>query len=146
MKKLTQADIDKIRKKKIAQIKIAQNQLNLDDETYRALLSRVTGKNSAAKLNLGELNLVIDEFVKQGFIVKSKAKQKRPNPRLELKAMLGKIEALLLDNNLPWSYAHAIAKRQFDIDKVEWLTHAQCHSVVAALQIYANRKKKQKEA
>jgi len=146
MKKLTQAEIEIIRKKKIAQIKIAQSQLNLEDDIYRALLTRVTGKSSAAKLNLKELDQVIDELVKQGFVMKSKTKQRKPKPRKELTAMISKIEALLLDNNLPWNYAHAIAKRQFGVDKLEWLTYEQCHSVVAALQIYADRQKKKKEA
>lgn len=145
MKKITQENIEHIRKKKIAQIKIAQNQLGLDDDIYRALLMRVSQKNSAAKLNLDELNKVIDELVRLGFEIKPIKKTKTPNPRKELKAMMNKIHALIIDNNLSWQYADAIAKRQFGIDKVEWLSHEQCHAVVAALQIYANRKSK-KEA
>lgn len=138
-RRYTKLEIDVIRKKKIGQIKIAQNQLGLDDDTYRALLTRITTKNSCAKLNLAELNLVVDELVRQGFVVRKNPR--KPNPKLALTAMIDKIEALLLDNNLPWAYAHAISKRQFKVDQCHWLDTSQLHSVVAALQIYANRQK-----
>lgn len=40
------------RRKLIAKIKIGQQQLGLDDATYRALLLRVSGKNSCTKLDM----------------------------------------------------------------------------------------------
>ena len=39
------------RKKLIAKVKIAQQQLGLDDDTYRALLEGAVGKRSAAKMD-----------------------------------------------------------------------------------------------
>ena len=47
------------RRAMIAKIKIAQKDLAMDDAAYRALLTRVTGKNSAAVLDKGELEAVI---------------------------------------------------------------------------------------
>lgn len=55
------------RKQLVAKVKIAQKQLGLDDDTYRDLLHSVTGKRSAAKLKVWELDNVIKRMIKQGF-------------------------------------------------------------------------------
>ena len=141
-RKYSPLEIEVIRKKKIGQIKIAQKQLGLDDETYRALLLRVTDKNSCANMNLLELNCVVDELVARGFKVASKKYGAAPKARPTLQAMISKIEAILTERGLHWNYAHAIAKRKFGIEQVHWLDAQQCHSIVASLQIYANRQKK----
>ena len=47
------------RRKLIAKIKIGQQQLGLDDATYRALLLRVSGKNSCTKLDMRGLEAVL---------------------------------------------------------------------------------------
>lgn len=51
----------------IAAIHIAKKQLGLDDETYRAVLVRVTGKDSAGKMSPGEQHAVVQELRRQGF-------------------------------------------------------------------------------
>ena len=38
-------------------------------------------------------------------------------------------------------YAHGMAKRMFGVDQVHWLSDDKLHKLVAALQIYANRRK-----
>lgn len=48
---------------------------------------------------------------------------------------MGKIEALLADNKLPWAYADGIAKQMFKVDKVDWLEREQLRKVVAALVV-----------
>ena len=55
------------RRKLIAKIKIGQQQLGLDDDTYRALLVRVTGANSCTKLDMRGLEAVAAELAKLGF-------------------------------------------------------------------------------
>ena len=61
-----------VKRKKISMIKIAQKQLCIDDDAYRAMLIRITGQNSCAGLNLSQLNLVIDDLVKKGFKIQPK--------------------------------------------------------------------------
>ncbi|MFE0757206.1 phage protein GemA/Gp16 family protein [Inquilinus sp. NPDC058860] len=51
----------------IAKVHVAKKQLGLDDETYRAVLRRVTGRDSAADLNEVQLGNVIREFVRLGW-------------------------------------------------------------------------------
>ena len=55
------------RKKLIAKVKIAQQQLGLDDDTYRALLEGAVGKRSAAKMDEKELTTVIEVMKSKGF-------------------------------------------------------------------------------
>ncbi|MGB0732447.1 MAG: gp16 family protein [Pontibacterium sp.] len=128
------------RKAALAQIHIAKKQLGMDDDTYRAMLSSVTGKNSAADMHISELYKVLAHLKKCGFTAKKTAKHgKRPNPTASRKALMGKIEALLADGNYHWNYAHGMAKRMFKVDKVDWLDEQQLHKLVAALEYNARR-------
>lgn len=123
----------------IAKIKIAQKQLDLDDDTYRAMLMRVAGANSCTKMDMRQLEAVLAELVAKGFAPTKK--HTAPKRRSSADAMMGKIGALLADGKKPWAYAHAMAKRMFGVDRVEWLTDEHMHKLVAALQIAANRQK-----
>lgn len=49
------------------QIQIARRQLGLDDETYRQLLERVTGKRSSKGMTAGERSRVLEVLKRQGF-------------------------------------------------------------------------------
>lgn len=129
----------------IAKIKIAQKELGMADEAYRAMLLRVAGKHSCAAMDTGELEAVLAEMVRFGFAPKPMAKDKYGKPCLRRTAaapLLGKIEALLADGGYHWNYAHAMARRMFGREKVEYLDNDQLHKLVAALQIAANRKQK----
>ena len=134
----------KLRNRQLAKIHKAKKQLGLDEATYRALLARVTGKNSCGDMTTAERNAVIAEFVRLGFKVEQAQDRKavfagKPKNVAEV-PMLGKVEALLADNNRPWSYAHSMAQRMFSVARVEWLHHDQLHKLVSALQVDANRR------
>ncbi|MHA7882775.1 gp16 family protein [Nitratireductor rhodophyticola] len=53
--------------KALAAIHVAKKQLGLDDDTYRAVLVRITGKNSAGTMNELEREKVLAELRRQGF-------------------------------------------------------------------------------
>jgi phage gp16-like protein len=55
------------RRRAIAKIHCAKRDLGLDDETYRGLLQRVTGQQSAADLDDRALGAVLDELRRLGF-------------------------------------------------------------------------------
>lgn len=55
----------------IAIINIAKAQLALDEDTYRALLVRVTGKSSLRAMSEGQRISVVEEIKRLGFRVKS---------------------------------------------------------------------------
>lgn len=129
------------RRIQIGRIKMGQKALDMDDDTYRALLQRVTGKTSSTQMTPAERNLVLGELARLGF---KRADRRRPYPgrprNLREVPMLRKVEALLADAKRPWSYAHRMAKHMFQVDKVEWLRDDQMHRLVAALQADANRR------
>lgn len=59
----------------LSAIHVAKKQLGLDDDTYRAVLVRVTGKRSAGELTEAERNKVVSELRRQGFNPAQKALQ-----------------------------------------------------------------------
>jgi len=133
------------RNQQLARIHLAKKTLGLDESTYRALLQRVTGKDSSAAMSMAERNAVLAEFARLGFKDQRRAEQRRRWPgepkNCSEVPMLGKVRALLADSKRPWSYAHELGKRMFGVTRVEWLNADQLHKLVAALQVDANRRK-----
>ena len=123
---------------------MARKQLGLDEGTYRALLQRVGGRASSADMTPAQRNAVLQEFARLGFKDAAATGRKRVfagKPKnVAAVPMLRKVEALLADNKRLWSYAHAMAKRMFHVNRIEWLHDDQLHKLVAALQADANRR------
>lgn len=121
----------------LSKIHIAQQQLGMDDDSYRALLARVAGVRSAKELNSKQAGNVLREFERLGFKPKPSARAKgKPHNFNKLSGEIEVIEAQLTNMGLPWSYADAIAKRQFGIAKVAWLKQPeQLKAVLAALHV-----------
>lgn len=132
------------RARQLAKIHIAAHAAGLDDELYRDVLQRVTGKRSAAELEAGERVAVLVELRRLA-TGRSDAKAE-PEPYSGRPAsvtavpLLQKVEALLADQGRPWRYAHALAKRMFRVSRLEWCNNDQLRRLVAALQIDANRR------
>lgn len=114
----------------IAKIKIGQKELVMDDDAYRSLLVRVTGQDSCTKLNEAQLSAVLREMERLGFAAKGR---QTPSRRASADPLMRKIGALLADMDLSWNYAHALAKRMYRVDRVQWLTDEHMRGVVAAL-------------
>nr|WP_321460425.1 regulatory protein GemA [uncultured Cohaesibacter sp.] len=62
----------------LAKIHIAKKELGLDDATYRALLLRVTGKDSSGRMTETERAAVLSELKRQGWKSKSTDGKHRP--------------------------------------------------------------------
>jgi len=124
-------------------------QLGLDEETYRALLVRVTGKSSCAQMSIAERGKVLDALKAQGFafaprtsVIHHRPKDTRREHETFKSPMLRKVEALLADAKRPWDYAHSMARHMFGVERLEFLRSGQLHKLIAALQIDANRRSK----
>lgn len=142
------------RRQQLARIHAGKKQLRLDDDTYRALLARVTetvpgacdGLRSSADMTTQQRNDVLREFSRLGLRNDAKTNNKRRWPGqpeaalMKARPMLRKVGALLTNSKKPWSYAHGLAKKMHQVDKVEWLNDHQLHSLVSALQIDSNRR------
>ena len=62
-------------------INIAKGQLGLDEDTYRALLSRITGKASLRAMTAAEHRAVIDEMKRLGFKVSNRKTALAPSTK-----------------------------------------------------------------
>lgn len=129
------------RKQMIQKIHIGKNELKLDDNAYKLLLMEAVDKPSCTMMSDRELMIVLQKMQAKGFVVKSKhgkrptASASAPNRQL----LMSKITALLTESKKPWSYAHAIAKRSFGIERVQWLTDEQLQKLVQMLAVYNYR-------
>jgi phage gp16-like protein len=134
-----------LRKRELAMIHVAKKQLALPDDEYRGLLLAVTGKSSSADLDWQGRKNLLEHFKKAGFKVAAKsAGRARPAVGVARTPLMGKIEALLADSALPWSYADGIVKRLFantsGVERIEFCDPAHLMKVVAALSIDAKRR------
>lgn len=139
------------RRLQLARIHMGWKALGLCEREYRALLVRASadaqgigGLDSSAHMTTDQRNAVLREMARLGFKAEAASGRKRvfagkPKNVAEV-PMLRKVEALLADDKKPWSYAHAMAKRMFHVNRVEWLHPDQLHKLVAAMQVDANRR------
>ncbi|HGY3614762.1 TPA: phage protein GemA/Gp16 family protein, partial [Pseudomonas aeruginosa] len=121
----------------LSKIHIARQQLGLQDDVYRQKLQVMFGKGSARDLNLRQAEQLLTEFKRLGWQPQpSKRAAGKPHNWRQLPAEVEVIEAQLTNMGLPWSYADAIAKRQFGVAKVAWLKKPeQLKAVLAALHV-----------
>lgn len=128
----------------VAKIHIAQAQLGLDDAAYRALLVRITGRDSSKGMTAAQLDAVLAEFKRLGWKpVAARRTATAPSPNDDVAA---KVRAL-------WIAAHhlgavqdgsesalrAFVQRQAKVDDVRFLRPGQAHKVIEALKAMAVR-------
>ncbi|EDN6658151.1 regulatory protein GemA [Salmonella enterica] len=112
--------------------------LGWDDETYRDVLFRQTGKRSARDCSVSELEKTVLYMRTQGFAPSSRGR--RPRVATGRKAILSKIEALLAEAGRPWGYLDGIVARMLGEKKpVEWLDDEQIYKVMQMLIVDAAR-------
>lgn len=132
------------RKAPLRAVHASRRQLGLDDDTYRALLERVTGKRSAADLDAVQLRKVLTEMRRLGAAQPTQPREGgrakpahypgTPHNIDTLPAQIEVVEALLTEMRLSWGYADAIAKRMFRVERVAWLKdEKQVVAILAAL-------------
>lgn len=133
------------RKRLLALIHLGAKQIGLDDTDYRNLLETVTGKRSAANLEIDQLQEVLETLRANGFKVESKGKGKlspasRDKPALE-KSQRDKIVALWIEGwkmgiirNRTHSGLNGFVKRLTKVERVEWLTNEQASKVIQGIQ------------
>lgn len=103
---------DRLRKGLIASVHMARADMGLDEETYRGLLSSVTGRDSAARCSLPQLKAVLAEFRARGWTPRPRpAKSLPPAVAPELRPRHRKILALCLSQGRDLDYAEAVIRR-----------------------------------
>lgn len=135
-----QRTADAQRRAELARIHASAHALGLDDDSYRALLERITGERSAASIGAAGRAAVIAELTRLGAPSRRTGAAGKVPRALDRSAYLRKIDALLSAGNKPWEYAHVMGKRMFGRDRVDFLAAADLRKLVAALAIDARRK------
>ncbi len=125
-----------VRKRELAQIHIARQQLGMDDDTYRDMLWSVARVRSAADLDWVGRKRVLDHLVGCGFKVKPKRLPAAHKPlALTKQDVEAKIACQLRALGKEWPYAHGVARRIFPaVSAFEFLTAEQLGKISSALE------------
>lgn len=127
----------------MAKIHIGKKELHLDDDTYRDVLWRVTGKRSCSDMTIAQLQDVVKDMESRGFKPKAaKTHGKKPDVITRRKNLMSKIEAILADMGLHWNYAHGMADKMFQIKRLQFLSDNQLYKVTQALSVHQRREAK----
>ena len=127
----------------MAKIHIGKKDLHLDDDTYRDVLWRVTGKRSCKDMTIAQLQDVVKDMEKSGFKPKAAPKHgKKPSVVGKREPLMGKIHAMLTDMGLHWNYAHGMADSMFKIKRLQWLNDSQLYKLTQALSVHQQREAK----
>lgn len=130
----------------IGKIHVAKSQLGLDDDTYRAVLRRVTGKDSSSKCSITELENVKAEMVNLGWRPARKAHPRAGKRPLADGETAAKLRALWISG-----YHLAVVKdsaeaalaafvkrvtggKKSGVDALQWLTDADARKAIEALK------------
>lgn len=135
------------RRRAIAKVHCARRDLKLDDQAYRGLLERVTGRTSAADLDERALGAVLDELRRLGFRSPrtSEPDQRPGEPQERLALALWRDLAEL--GALGDSSEHGLRKfaaRVTGIDSLSWADAPAMNKVIEALKAW--RKREQRRA
>lgn len=130
------------RQQMIQKIHIGKNELGMDKNTYVQFLLDTVDKHSCTVMTDAELMQVLQAMKAKGFVVKSNKYGKRPmasKTAPQRQKLMDKIGAFLASMQKSWHYGHAIGKRAFGIERLQWLTDEQLHKVVQMLASMAHR-------
>ncbi|PMN73685.1 gp16 family protein [Enterovibrio norvegicus] len=140
-------------------IHVGKRELQLDDDTYRALLKRETGSDSCKVMRVDELDKVLSAIERQGFKRKKSNNPKQPKKRLSPKTqgkpdVISKIRALWItmakegiirdgSETALDAYVRRMTKRQNGkgVDHIAWCDDEQAFRVIEALKQWLNRMK-----
>lgn len=131
------------RKSMIAKVHIAKSQLGLEDDDYRAVLVRVTGKRSAADCSLGELDAVLKDLRARGF--KPVRASDTPHVRKIYALWRDLADKGVIENGSREALAAWVRRmtkkpeRPEGIGSPEWLTAAAARPLIEALKRWGDR-------
>lgn len=126
------------RRARLAKVHIAKKQLELEDESYRALLQRITGQVSSSTCTDPQLDAVLVELRRLGFVA-----EKRMTPRSD-KAYVRMIYGIWADLK-PFVRDHSVralqrfVQRQTNVDAPEFLNPKEANDVIEGLKAWLER-------
>jgi phage gp16-like protein len=136
-----------MRRARLAKIHLAKKSLAMEEESYRALLRRITGKDSSAAMEIAELDLVLGEFKRLGFAEKARIRPRKPAPhphQRKVYALWGALQPYLKDSSA--RALRSFCKRQTGIEAPEFLSPEDANKVTEGLKAWLKRAKAQASA
>lgn len=132
---------DKIKRLKKL-IHVGKSQLDMDDDSYRAMLLSETKKDSTTAMTAWELEKIVTRLRKLGFRIK-----KAPSHRAQaMDGQAKKIRALWLQlanatlvRDPSESALAAYVKRQTGVEALQWLSSDQASKVIEAMKKWLGR-------
>jgi hypothetical protein len=127
----------------LAKIHVARKQLALEEDSYRAILERTTGKSSAAAMSEAERGRVLAEFERLGFRAQPGRKGRPPHVK-KIYALWGELQSRGAVVSGPRGAAalRAFVRRQTGASAPEFLPPDKAASVTEALKSWIDRVKK----
>ena len=122
----------------IAKVKIAQKQLGLTDDDYRAKLMLITGETSAKDLTEAQLARVLEAFQRDGFKATKPRVADHPSAR-KARALWISLHQLGVVANPSEPALEAFARRQLKVEKLAWANQSQSYRLIEALKAMAER-------
>jgi phage gp16-like protein len=129
---------------RLAKVHIAKKELGLDEATYRAVLVRVTGRESAGACGEAQLDAVLEEFKRLGWKPPEKRRPKSENPQVRMIwALWAELCPSLRDGSA--AALRSFCRRMTRVDDPEWLDGKQANLVIEALKAWIERVQKPAE-
>ena len=126
----------------LAKVHIARKALALEEDSYRALVLRITGHDSAGDCADTALVALLDEFKRLGFTA-AKRKSEKPFVRL-IYALWKELQPHLTDGSR--EALRSFVRRQTGVVQPEWLDAAQANKVTEGLKAWLKRERATAEA
>lgn len=123
-------------------------ELALTDEDLHAVVYRETGKESIKKLSQGEINTVARVLQNMKDSASGNVRTKRTDTGGDARTVQQRRKIYALTEALGWNdnpqRIQGFVKRMTGVDRLEWLTVAQCEKVIEGLKaILARQQKKE---
>ncbi len=138
-----------MRRAAVVKVQIARRELGLDEDTYRLVLERVTGKMSSTACSDAELGRVLDAFKAQGWKPKVVEGCGSSKPRAARRAdhpAAKKARALWLSlwhlgevRDPSEAALEGFAHRQLGGERLQWADQARVYKLIEALKAMADR-------
>lgn len=125
-------------------------ELLLTDEDLHAVVYRETGKESMRQLTQGEINKVARVLQNMKDSVSYSARAKRTDTGGDARTVQQRRKIYTLTEALGWNddnrRVNGFAKRVTGVDRIEWLTVAQCEKVIEGLKAMVARQQRKEGA
>lgn len=137
------------RRAAVVKVQIARRDLGLDEDTYRTMLSRITGRASASDCTDAQLGVVLDELKAKGWkpkVVQGGRTAPRGRPGRADQPVARKARAMWISlhqlgavRDPSEAALEAFARRQLGVDRLRWAVASEANALIEALKKMAER-------